>query len=77
MPWSVKPEDIPREIDPSHLQAFNFKEEDRPASREELEREYCVRTKQPYPIEELIFVRAWMLVRVRIDFFLSSRLTLY
>ena len=66
MPWSVKSEDIPSNIDPSYLRAFNFKEEDQPAALEELEREYCRRTKQPYPIEELVFVRAWMLVRVRI-----------
>lgn len=50
MLWSVRPEDhIPRDIDPfyMYLWAFNFKEEDLPASLEELEREYCLRTKHP------------------------------
>ena len=35
-----------------------------PADLEELEREYCRLTKQPYPIPELVFARSWMLFRV-------------
>ena len=66
MPWSVRSQDIPSDIDQSHLQAFDFNESDQPCTLEELEREYCARTKQPYPIEEMVFVRAWMLVRVSI-----------
>lgn len=35
-----------------------------PASLEELEREYCRLTRQPYPIFEMVFARSWMLFRV-------------
>lgn len=39
---------------------------DAPADLEELEREYCKSTRQPYPIPEMVFARSWMLFRVRI-----------
>lgn len=35
-----------------------------PISLEELEREYCRLTTQPYPITEMVFARSWMLFRV-------------
>lgn len=35
-----------------------------PISLEDLEREYCRLTTQPYPIEEMVFARSWMLFRV-------------
>ena len=39
---------------------------EQPANLEELEREYCRLTKQPYPILEMVFVRSWMLFRLAI-----------
>lgn len=39
--------------------------QDVPISLEELEREYCRLTTQPYPIREMVFTRSWMLFRVR------------
>ncbi|KAF8520271.1 kinase-like protein [Hysterangium stoloniferum] len=35
-------------------------------SSEELEREYCRITNQPFPIKEMVFVRSWMLFRLAI-----------
>jgi len=37
---------------------------DVPISLEELEREYCRLTNQTYPLQEMIFVRSWMVFRV-------------
>jgi hypothetical protein len=36
-----------------------------PLTDEEVLREYCRVTKIPYPIEEMTFVRSWMIFRVR------------
>ena len=44
---------------------------EQPADVEELLREYCRLTKQPYPIPELVFARSWMLFRVRLAFHLN------
>ena len=38
---------------------------DVPISLEDLEREYCHITKQAYPIPEMVYVRSWMLFRVK------------
>ncbi|GJJ08605.1 hypothetical protein Clacol_002824 [Clathrus columnatus] len=37
-----------------------------PITMEELEREYCQLTRQAYPIQEMTFVRSWMLFRLSI-----------
>lgn len=39
---------------------------DVPIQLEDLEREYCRVTSQPYPIPEMVFVRSWMLFRVSV-----------
>ncbi len=39
-------------------------QKDIPITFEELEGEYCRLMRQPCPINELIFVRSWMLFRV-------------
>jgi len=44
---------------------------DVPMQLEDLEREYCRLTYQPYPIVEMTFVKSWMLFRVLIFHYLS------
>ncbi|KAF8585972.1 APH-domain-containing protein [Ramaria rubella] len=39
---------------------------DVPIPVEELEKEYCLLMKQPYPIREMVFARSWMLFRLSI-----------
>lgn len=39
---------------------------DLPIPLEDLEREYCRLTTQPYPIREMVFVRSWMLFRLAV-----------
>lgn len=46
--------------------AFKGNGDEAPIRLEELEREYCQVTRQPYPIPEMIFARSWMLFRVRV-----------
>jgi hypothetical protein len=46
--------------------SFKGAPERQPIALEELEREYCRHTNQPYPIPEMIFARSWMLFRVRL-----------
>ena len=36
-----------------------------PAPLEVIEKEYCRLTDWPYPIQEMVFARSWMLFRVR------------
>lgn len=71
-PWLVDPKVGEDLLD-------GFKNSDlSPCSLELLEREYCKETGQPYPIAELLFVRSWMLFRVRHDtseLFVTVRLT--
>jgi hypothetical protein len=38
---------------------------DVPIPLDDLEREYCLHTKQVYPIPEMVYVRSWMLFRVK------------
>ena len=38
---------------------------DVPILLEDLEREYCRITQQAYPIPEMVYVRSWMLFRVK------------
>ncbi|KAJ7198594.1 kinase-like domain-containing protein [Mycena pura] len=40
--------------------------EEMPVSLEDLEREYCRLTHQPYPIKESLFVRSWMIFRLAV-----------
>ncbi|KAF9031224.1 APH-domain-containing protein [Hymenopellis radicata] len=40
--------------------------EEVPIKYEEMEQEYCRLLMQPYPIQELVFVRSWMLLRLSI-----------
>jgi hypothetical protein len=47
------------------MQGFKGTSQDVPIALEDLEQEYCRLTNQPYPIREMVFVRSWMLFRVR------------
>ena len=47
------------------MQGFKGTPESVPIPIEDLEQEYCRLTSQSYPIHELVFVRSWMLFRVR------------
>jgi hypothetical protein len=47
---------------------------DVPIPLEDLEKEYCRLTSQPYPIPEMVFVRSWMLFRVRLEIFFVSNI---
>ncbi|KAJ7336096.1 kinase-like domain-containing protein [Mycena albidolilacea] len=64
MPWSIRPADM--QIDPDKpLMGGYFKDmpEKQPIPLEDLEREYCRLTNQPYPIKDIVFVRSFMLFR--------------
>ena len=56
--------DIPTQFDFS-MKGFRNAIADVPIPLEDLEREYCRLTKQVYPIPEMVFVRSWMLFRVK------------
>lgn len=66
-PWAVDPAQIPPAYGSSGLIGFKNTAKDVPISLEALERGYCVHTRQPYPIPEMVFARSWMLFRVRVD----------
>ncbi|KAH8115376.1 kinase-like protein [Phellopilus nigrolimitatus] len=66
MPWSVNPRDVPDGSDGLSMRGFKFGSGQAPMTLEELEREYCRFTKQPYPITEMVFARSWMLLRLSI-----------
>ncbi|KAF8178677.1 kinase-like domain-containing protein [Mycena galopus ATCC 62051] len=64
MNWSIAPTDI--RIDPNTpfmSRGFKGAPERQPIALEELEREYCRLTNQPYPIKEMVFVHSWMFFR--------------
>ena len=63
----MDPDLVAKHIDtPSNLlTGFQNHPEVAPVSLEDLEREYCRLTNQPYPISEMVFTRSWMLFRVR------------
>ena len=66
-PWSLDLSSLT--LPPDFLKDFPllvaFKNDNNaPISREELEKEYCRLTNQPYPITEMVFARSWMLFRV-------------
>ncbi|KAI0741115.1 APH-domain-containing protein [Earliella scabrosa] len=60
-PWSVARDSFPPNGNLSA--AFKNNDAEAPIGLEELEREYCRVTKQPYPIPEMVFARSWMLFR--------------
>jgi len=62
-PWSIDPSDIPPAA-PLPIRGFKGEHHGVPIPLEDLEREYCKLTNQPYPIREMVFVRSWMLFRV-------------
>ncbi|KAF9464962.1 kinase-like domain-containing protein [Collybia nuda] len=64
-PWSVDASLIPASTAFS-MRGYKGTTQDVPIPLEDLEREYCNLTKQPYPIPEMIFVRSWMLFRLSV-----------
>ncbi|RDB24710.1 Acyl-CoA dehydrogenase family member 11 [Hypsizygus marmoreus] len=64
-PWSIDMSNVPKGS-PLILRGFKGAAEDVPIPLEDLEREYCRLTNQPYPIPEMIFVRSWMLFRLAV-----------
>lgn len=73
LPWAIDANMVPRD---TALVGFKNTTENVPITLEDLEREYCRLTKQPYPIKEMTFARSWMLFRVRshTSYQLASRL---
>ena len=62
-PWSIDMAIYPKD---ATWKMLGFKNADNaPLPLEDIEREYCRCTSQPYPIEGIVFVRSWMLFRVR------------
>lgn len=53
------------------MRGYKGATQDVPIPLEDLEKEYCSLTNQPYPIPEMIFVRSWMLFRVCLCIILS------
>lgn len=64
-PWHVDPSMVKGNDGIAVLIGFK-NSPDAPANLEELEREYCRLTNQPYPIPEMVFARSWMLFRLAI-----------
>ncbi|KAJ2928635.1 hypothetical protein H1R20_g8466, partial [Candolleomyces eurysporus] len=64
-PWAIDLKHIPKDANLA-LRGFKNTTVDVPISLEDLEREYCRLTNQPYPITEMIFVRSWMLFRLAV-----------
>ncbi|KAF8648531.1 hypothetical protein AX16_006235 [Volvariella volvacea WC 439] len=61
-PWSIDPRDLPQA---TAMRGFkNAKDVAIPL--EDLEREYCRLLGQSYPMQEMVFVRSWMLFRLAI-----------
>lgn len=65
-PWSIDSNDLQLPPDISkHFQMTPFKNSrDAPIPLEVLEAEYAKGTKQPFPIQGMVFARSWMLFRV-------------
>jgi hypothetical protein len=67
MAWSIHVRDITPELNESRSLVAAFKganSSEIPGEYEDLEKEFCRLTGWPYPIEEMVFVRSWMLFRV-------------
>ncbi|OSD00266.1 kinase-like protein [Trametes coccinea BRFM310] len=60
-PWSIPKGAFPEGVTLST--AFKDNAAEAPIALEDLEREYCRVTQQPYPIPEMVFARSWMLFR--------------
>lgn len=63
LPWSVDMSHIPKDI-PFTLRGYKGEAKDVPIALQELEKEYCRLTNQPFPILEMVFVRSWTLFKV-------------
>jgi hypothetical protein len=72
--WAIDLKHIPNDptLSLSLVRGFKNAKKDVPIELEALEREYCRLMNQPYPITEMVFVRSWMLFRVRFSFLLLS-----
>lgn len=64
-PWSIDMRDIPP-TGTFTMRGYKNTTVDVPIQLEDLEREYCRLTSQPYPIPEMVFVRSWMLFRLAV-----------
>ncbi|KAH7928691.1 APH-domain-containing protein [Leucogyrophana mollusca] len=68
-PWAIDARHIPKDSILTQftiIKAFKNATKNVPVPLEDLEREYCRLTNQPYPITEMVFVRSWMLFRLAI-----------
>ncbi|TFK44940.1 kinase-like domain-containing protein [Crucibulum laeve] len=65
-PWSIDMKDLPSSNGQVMLRGFKNATVDVPIPLEDLEREYCRLTTQPYPIPEMVFVRSWMFFRLSV-----------
>lgn len=63
-PWSIDPSRVTGPQGIQLLVGFKNTPDLEPVPLEELEREYCRLTGQPYPIPEMVFARSWALFRV-------------
>ena len=63
-PWAISPDSLP--TGGALSAAFKNNVAQAPIALEEIEREYCRVTQQPYPIPEMVFARSWMLFRVSV-----------
>ncbi|KAL7280633.1 kinase-like protein [Trametes coccinea BRFM310] len=61
VPWSIPKGTFPKGI--TITAEFKDNLGETPISLVELEREYCLVTRQPYPMPEMVFARSWMLFR--------------
>ncbi|TFY81719.1 hypothetical protein EWM64_g2294 [Hericium alpestre] len=71
MPWSMDAERVKTRMGDrikhaTLLRGFKNTTEDVPISFASLEREYCQRMNLPYPLDDLKFVRSWMLFRLAV-----------
>ncbi|KAF8070703.1 kinase-like domain-containing protein [Lyophyllum atratum] len=65
LPWSIDMKDIPTNI-PFTMRGFGGAATDAPIAVQDLEKEYCRLTNQPYPIPEMVFVRSWTLFKLAV-----------
>ncbi|KAG1830153.1 kinase-like domain-containing protein [Suillus variegatus] len=68
-PWAIDARHIPKDsllTEFTIIRPFKNATKDVPIPLEDLEREYCRLTNQPYPIKEMVFVRSWVLFRLAI-----------
>jgi aminoglycoside phosphotransferase (APT) family kinase protein len=63
-PWAIDMKDLPKNSSFT-MRGYKGTSKNVPITLEDLEQEYCRLTSQIYPIREMVFVRSWMLFRVR------------